>query len=118
MAWPCVLYENREAARTAGGGRVRIGAVWPMEVWEDWMVSDEYRATHAGKRAPLVVQLPSGPFPVDGPQSGGTSGWQVTGEPPRLTLSPSVNVVGFYHGWIQDGVITDDCEGRTFPGPT
>jgi hypothetical protein len=37
------------------------------------------------------------------------------GEQLRITLSPSVNIVGSYHGWIRDGVISPDVEGRAFP---
>lgn len=33
--------------------------------------------------------------------------WDVTGEPPRITVSPSINVIGIWHGWIKDGVIVD-----------
>lgn len=42
-------------------------------------------------------------------------GWKVTGTPPTITVTPSINCIGSYHGYIRDGVITDDCEGRTFP---
>lgn len=48
-------------------------------------------------------------------------GWTVTGDLPRITVSPSINIVGSYHGWIQNGVISEDCEGRKFasvPGST
>jgi hypothetical protein len=41
-------------------------------------------------------------------------GWLVTGTEPLITLSPSINIVGSYHGWIQNGIITDDCEGRKY----
>ena len=44
-------------------------------------------------------------------------GWAVTGllEGGDLTLSPSVNFAGDYHGWIQEGVLSSDVESRTFP---
>ena len=37
--------------------------------------------------------------------------WQVTGEPPKLTVHPSINAgdapgPGNWHGWIKDGVMT------------
>jgi hypothetical protein len=115
MPWPMVLYESMSAASAANGHNgPAIGSVWPAERFADWMLSDEYRAQHAGKRPPYFVQLPSGPFGIDSPYSDSTHGWTVTGEPPRFSLSPSINVVGCYHGFIRDGVITDDCEGRTF----
>lgn len=40
--------------------------------------------------------------------------WSVSGDLPNVTVTPSINMVGVYHGWIQNGVITDDCDGRTF----
>jgi hypothetical protein len=40
--------------------------------------------------------------------------WEVSGEIPNVTSSPSINYVGIYHGWVQNGVVTDDCEGRKF----
>jgi hypothetical protein len=29
--------------------------------------------------------------------------WEVTGEPPNITVRPSINVMGDWHGWITDG---------------
>ena len=43
------------------------------------------------------------------------AGWTITGEPPHLTAHPSINVIGAYHGWLKDGVLSDDCEGRHYP---
>jgi hypothetical protein len=42
-------------------------------------------------------------------------GWKVTGVPPKITVHPSINFEDSYHGWLKDGVISDDCEGRKFP---
>lgn len=40
--------------------------------------------------------------------------WTVNGDPPNISVSPSINAVGDYHGWLQNGVLSDDCEGRRF----
>jgi hypothetical protein len=40
--------------------------------------------------------------------------WSRTGDAPCITATPSINHVGQYHGWLRNGVLTDDCEGRTF----
>lgn len=90
---------------------------------DNFFLSDAHLAARAAgtvTRDPLVVRLPGGTdFCVDGPTFSagqrGSGGWTVTGEPTAITLSPSINIGGSYHGWIQNGVITDDCEGRTFP---
>jgi hypothetical protein len=31
------------------------------------------------------------------------SRWEVTGQPPKITVRPSINVIGVWHGWITDG---------------
>jgi len=42
--------------------------------------------------------------------------WLVEGTPPNITVSPSINLVGVYHGFVKGGVVAEDCEGRTYPG--
>lgn len=63
----------------------------------------------------LIVRLPDGfDWDVDGPSSNNNgAGWTRTGEPPFVTANPSIASAG-YHGWLRDGVLTDDCEGRRF----
>ncbi len=124
MSWP-IRYHDERPEKPA------IGDAWPApwlleSTWGEWL-SDDFKRQHAaGGRLPLVVRLP-GPtdFCVDfntwstrevdgkrrlvfGPP------WQVSGPPERLTVAPSINCPGVYHGYIRDGVITDDCDGRRF----
>ncbi len=79
------------------------GMVWPL------MVGDGEAEGHAGysvvlcrhtdaagKEWPVVWHTKT---PGAGPQ------WDVTGEPPNITVSPSINVIGIWHGWIRDGVL-------------
>lgn len=40
--------------------------------------------------------------------------WTVTGSVPRITVTPSVDCKGQYHGFITDGVVSADIEGRKF----
>jgi hypothetical protein len=91
--------------------------VWPFMFSKAPRLSDFYKQNNAG-REPLLVWLPGGTvFCVDAMCWEGArlyGGWQVTGEPPLITVSPSINIKGLYHGWIQNGVILDDCEGRTY----
>jgi hypothetical protein len=91
-------------------------------------LSSGYDAVKAQRR-PIAIVLPTGyTLLVDtafwGPSNPNSSreGWVVSivgvptiGEQLRITLSPSVNIVGSYHGWIRDGVISPDVEGRAFP---
>lgn len=122
MSWKIVYHEKRPE-------NVKVGDMWPapwlvQDVAHMFFLSDAYVSkwkNPGGFRLPLVVRLPDGSdFCVDGPcydKGKRYGGWDVTGEPPNITLSPSINIVGYYHGWIQNGVITDDCEGRKFPHP-
>ena len=61
----------------------------------------------------LTVILPSGePWVIDGPSSHG-DGWTRVGVPPLITVQPSI-LTPRYHGWLTDGVLSDDLEGRTY----
>ncbi len=125
MPWPCYLV--KEAGFTPweecpGGGRrqfclfeqdgqlvrfeeLRVGAMW----FED----DE-----------LVVKMPdNSTWNIDrgrkANERGGVHtwpGWNRKGEPPNITVEPSVNDVGRYHGYLRDGYLTSDIEGRKFEG--
>lgn len=94
---------------------------------------------HNASRPPLIVKLPGALyFLVDGQcysgdrvkcrkahhkckcgkayrAKGHYDGWKVTGAAPKVTVYPSINFDGRYHGWLKNGVISDDCEGREFP---
>ena len=43
-------------------------------------------------------------------------GEMVDGKQLNMTVTPSIHCVGSYHGWIRDGIVTDDCEGRKYEG--
>lgn len=40
--------------------------------------------------------------------------WQVTGTLPNVSVTPSINMIDVYHGYITNGMLTDDCDGRKF----
>ncbi|MCL5265184.1 MAG: hypothetical protein M1343_08345 [Chloroflexi bacterium] len=85
-------------------------------------LSEEYRRDWQGKRPPIIVVVPGKNkagyrlIPIDEhyTRPGETHGWTVTGEAPNITCSPSINAVGAYHGFLQNGVLSDDVEGRTY----
>lgn len=106
---------------------VRPGDCWPEpsllfsgpEGGPSLCLSGRYRRDWMNKRPPLMVMLPDMTrFCVDsrarvaGNYVG--EGWTVTGEPPLITVMPSINIPGSYHGYIRAGVITDDVDGRSF----
>lgn len=90
---------------------------WPWHLAREEWISDYYRQNNS-HRQPLFVILPGrNLFVIDGKcWSDGKhyGGWQVTGEAPLITVHPSINIGGSYHGWLKNGVIDDDCEGRKF----
>lgn len=85
------------------------GDMW-FETGEEYgyHVSANYLRDSAAKRKPLWVCL-SGLvwFPIDSAPTNGGDGWTVTGDPPAITVSPSINVVGIWHGWLRNGVLTE-----------
>lgn len=131
MAWPLRFREGADFDPWSESAQ--IGDCWYMPHWNDDperrqrflanQASTQYIAQWADQRPPIFVQLPPGwPWcvdegfyhPVGDPPRGG---WTVTGKPEdgTLTVSPSINAVGTYHGWIQHGQVSDDVEGRHFP---
>jgi hypothetical protein len=84
-----------------------IGAMWDAKWFKDsWKGPDGLS---------LVVRMPGGSdFPVDMTLSG--ESWTRIGTPPQISVHPSVNCVGVYHGHIKNGVISEDVEKRPFAG--
>lgn len=125
MPWQCRMRE-KPTAEDRKEGRLAVGdmwyATWLVEQLEDRVVgqtylSTRYLADRLSERPPLMVRLPGGiDFCIDSRADcpGGEVGWQVSGEPPHITVSPSINVSGVYHGYLRNGEITDDVEGRTY----
>ena len=122
MTWPIRLFPSKGAVLQQFG-YIPTGAMWyaPFDVPEQ--ESPFYVRDWKAKRLPLWVKMPTGgDLCVDSrfydlERHGGYygNGWTVTGTPPTITLQPSVNLVGSYHGYIRNGVITDDVEHHAFP---
>lgn len=122
------LYASYEAAVSLRGEPLPVGTMYSSDHYNRAkpagrpLLTPEYRSTRASLREPLFVVLPDGcTFCVDSvtmkDDVPGLTGWTVEGEAPRLTLMPSVNIKGGWHGYIRDGEISDDVEGRTFDYP-
>lgn len=115
MPWPCymVVYvpDSGSFFRLPDGQIVHFNDLAPGAMW--W--EDE-------EKTELVVKLPSNSeWNIDrgrilNSQKAGRNypAWNRTGDPPNITAKPSINHVGKYHGWLENGVLTDDCEGRKF----
>ena len=88
------------------------------DYWKSHYLSNEYMSDWLGKRMPIFVVLPNGDWfcvdsrTRDGEETG--QGWTVIGEPPRITVSPSIHVLEDdeqgnertrWHGYLKDGVL-------------
>jgi hypothetical protein len=102
--------------------RRKPGAMWygDATLFSERELSANYKRDWKGKREPLWVKLPGGmQFCLDWIASGANgSGWDITGEAPNISISPSINYLSGrkngWHGWIQNGILGDDYEGRTY----
>lgn len=89
------------------------GDMWfldiPTEELKDRHLTAQYFRDNSGRK-PLVVLLPGGHyFLIDGQgyseEKGYYDCWTVTGTPPKITVVPSINMVGKWHGFLTDGVL-------------
>lgn len=136
MSWPLreIPFPRDPLPRPEPGDCWRIPLDTVLPDWEDgepipgittyedewqWFLSPEFRAS--GRDYVIVVRLPDGTdWVIDHASSRSLQdqrpqGWTVSGELPHISTTPSINVIGRYHGWVTDGILTDDCEGRTYP---
>lgn len=101
MPWSCQIVEGLKFEATPGD-------MWRADNG-DWLV-----CLPNGGTVNITAKFPDG------------SSWTVTGEAPNFTVSPSIRCFEIvhadgvmwrqgWHGWLQDGVLSDDCEGRTYP---
>jgi hypothetical protein len=133
MPWPLRYRSAAEPWKDA-----QFGDCWYYPDWDsqdapypavrkmflEHQASRQYLDQWADKRPPIVIWLPPGfGFSPDEKYRGGhrgenpeREGWTVSGvlEDGTLVVQPSVNIVGVYHGWIQDAQLSEDVEGRRF----
>jgi hypothetical protein len=138
MPWPLILLPSdewflRHQHHDPRLEPLQIGhcAVAPWVFTEDGYshvrkaLGSKYLALPEPRRAPIVIALPYHNqkyqiwFPDerawDAKQGYHGEGWTITGDLPNISITPSINCVGTYHGYVDKGQITSDCEGRKFP---
>jgi hypothetical protein len=140
MSWQCKLIEyekkttgqtlqigdmfygpTEEMVKADEGNAARIGWYWPWHFCRPESLSDYYKQNNVHRR-PLMVFLPGRILHCVDSANWKTvdgkliyyGGWTVTGIAPNITVHPSINCVGAYHGWLQNGIISPDCEGRLY----
>lgn len=86
----------------------------PGAMWDAfWMKSYRGQLPIPEDGLYLMVRVPGEhEWYVDGPASNGP-GWTRTGTVPNITARPSIGSPN-YHGWLTDGVLSDDLEGRKY----
>ena len=116
-AWqlsPSRLYERQDTHE-----RLTLHEAEPGMLWDASWYLDFHPPWAGPDGRSLVMRLPGGgEWAIDGPSSNGP-GWSRTGEPPKITARPSIlshasGTIKGYHGWLTDGVLTDDLEGRQY----
>lgn len=101
MPWRCFIGEQNDK---------RAGAMWSVDA--HW---DNRALVH------WFVRLPSGGFfDIHSVSSSDRQPWNVSGEAPNFTVTPSINFhpedrKRGWHGYITNGILSDDCEGRVYP---
>ena len=120
MPWTCKFIERDELVR-------RDFDAQPGEMWFinnkqhvvpgfGTTLSLEYIRDWLGKRPPLCVCLPDGNWWfLDFHAHNTSSGWTITGSIPQISANPSI-LTPTYHGYLRNGILSDDLEGRTYHG--
>ena len=97
---------SRFSIRSTGPFAAPPGAMWRLPWYEDtdWVGPEGHS---------YMLRLPDKTdWAMDGPARDGGR-WTRTGVAPKLTAMPSIKSPG-YHGWLTDGVLSDDIEGKTY----
>jgi len=113
------LFKDRQYTRQDTGALLTLAEAEPGMLWDaPWYL--DFADPWAGPDGrSLVMRLPGGgEWAIDAPAQNGP-GWERSGEPPKITARPSIlshpsGSVRGYHGWLTDGVLSDDLEGRTY----
>lgn len=78
-----------------------------------------YRRKWASVREPILIWLPNeagswspDQMACDGERGWHGDGWTVVGDLPDITVTPSINIAGRYHGYLTRGVLSDDMDIR------
>lgn len=122
MTWPLKFIDSP----AKGGPRIfEIGDCWfvtPDSVGHYYLkeLSQNYRSQNEASRPPVCVWLPNHTIfcldqcPLVNGEWVRGGGWGVTGVMPNFTVTLSINCAHSYHGFITNGIISDDCDGRIY----
>jgi hypothetical protein len=74
----------------------------PGAMWDAWWLGPEFRGRDGFH---LAVMTPGGSWYVDGRSPMTRLHWARIGQPPRVSVQPSIFIPGRYHGWLDDGFL-------------
>lgn len=81
------------------------GMMWPLELLhEDSAGFSVVLCRHTDARGviwPIVWHTRQPADEANAPR------WDVVGNAPHLTVTPSINVIGIWHGWIRNGELVE-----------
>lgn len=111
MSWPLREisgFDELDRIIDADGRAASIGCYFKQRIQDGGVTTDH-----------MLVILPPGGYEgqwIAGGHPSREPRWQMTGEWPSVSFTPSIRFCtdGGYHGYITNGVITDDCDGRKF----
>jgi hypothetical protein len=117
MTWQCLLIDSPQLT---DHGNIELDAREVGDMWFAPVARDKLKGMHLtahyyavnANRMPLMVLLPGRHFfLIDGQcfnqARGYYDSWIVSGVPPLITVQPSINLEGRYHGYLTAGVIGD-----------
>jgi hypothetical protein len=82
------------------------------EIWAN-NLSREFH--DSGRTSCIIIRLPDlTEWNVDFKATDSDQGWKVSGSWPNISIHPSVDIQNSFHGWIINGIISDDLSGRVF----
>jgi hypothetical protein len=106
-----------------------ISMPWPCRIVEAFHFEGEPGDMYQFENGDWHVRLPNGGIVNIHSKFRDGSSWTVTGEAPNFTVNPSIRCFESkdkdgvvyrqgWHGYLQNGVLTDDLEGNVFRGET
>lgn len=77
------------------------------------LLSPEYKKTWSGKRQPILICLPNNRlWSPDLCAAEDTSGWEISGELPEITITPTVICIECKNSGIKDNLIYSIMQGE------
>lgn len=94
----------RRVYRDAEGRELTLDEAPPGAMWDAWWMGPSFRGRDGFH---LAVMTPGGIWYVDGRSPVTGLHWGRIGTPPKVSVKPSIFIPGRYHGWLEDGMLSE-----------